>query len=187
MSRWCYLAARKLSNDITLEEMQELEQILSKDPQLASQLEMHERYFNANSEEVRIEDDQVLSAWNKVSQAINNQAYIKPSEIYVKKYSSKRKLAIGLFLVVPVFLIAGFFFIDNARYTKISAKIESSDTKYDVTLPDGSKVTLNKKSHIYLSDGFGKTNRNVILEGEAFFMLLTMLKYLSWFRPTLCM
>jgi len=37
------------------------------------------------------------------------------------------------------------------------------------TLPDGTRVTLNKQASITYSEKFGKKSRNVILQGEAFF------------------
>lgn len=41
--------------------------------------------------------------------------------------------------------------------------------KLNVNLSDGSLVTLNNKSRLTLNDEFGNSNRNVSLEGEAFF------------------
>lgn len=38
-----------------------------------------------------------------------------------------------------------------------------------VGLPDGTTVTLNKGSSIFYNNNFGEANRDVILEGEAFF------------------
>jgi ferric-dicitrate binding protein FerR (iron transport regulator) len=41
--------------------------------------------------------------------------------------------------------------------------------KLNVSLSDGSTVTLNYKSTLKLSDNFGEENRKVVLQGEAFF------------------
>jgi ferric-dicitrate binding protein FerR (iron transport regulator) len=37
------------------------------------------------------------------------------------------------------------------------------------TLPDGSRVTLNAGSRISYNKGFGYSNRNLVLDGEAYF------------------
>lgn len=39
----------------------------------------------------------------------------------------------------------------------------------DVLLPDGSRIRLNSASHVSYSTEYGKTNRDISLEGEAFF------------------
>ena len=76
-------------------------------------------------------------------------------------------------LILVCISITGYFFLRSEKksttgFTAI-APIKTSDTAHTVILPDGSKVTLNKKSHIFLSKGFGVDIRNVALEGEAFF------------------
>lgn len=38
-----------------------------------------------------------------------------------------------------------------------------------ITLPDGSQISLNAGSSLKMDEGFGKTNRSLVLEGEAFF------------------
>jgi len=48
-------------------------------------------------------------------------------------------------------------------------EIASASEIVDVDLPDGSIVSLNKNAKIFRNSDFGKTNRDVILEGEAFF------------------
>jgi len=39
----------------------------------------------------------------------------------------------------------------------------------EIVLPEGTKISLNRHSKIVSNSGFGKTNRDIILEGEAFF------------------
>lgn len=39
----------------------------------------------------------------------------------------------------------------------------------EVLLPDGSRIRLNSASRISYSSGYGKTDRNIFLDGEAFF------------------
>ena len=47
--------------------------------------------------------------------------------------------------------------------------IAPADAKLAVVLPDGTSVTLNKGSRLELNPSFGKTERKVSLDGEAFF------------------
>ena len=43
--------------------------------------------------------------------------------------------------------------------------------KKTVTLPDGTKVFMNALSTLTYGDGFGITNRNISMTGEAYFVL----------------
>jgi ferric-dicitrate binding protein FerR (iron transport regulator) len=54
----------------------------------------------------------------------------------------------------------------KSRLTVIEAP---AGTRTAVTLPDSSKVWLNAHSQISFDAGFGATNRNITLQGEAFF------------------
>jgi transmembrane sensor len=60
---------------------------------------------------------------------------------------------------------------DESRLTTIEAP---AGTRTVVTLPDSSKVWLNAHSKIAFRADFGSDNRNVALEGEAFFDVVHM-------------
>lgn len=72
--------------------------------------------------------------------------------------------------IVLVIAISSFFNITRtngkgkAYYTYLT-----NNNKSEFTLRDGTKVTLNKNSTLTYTDAFGKNNRSVKLEGEAFF------------------
>ena len=48
----------------------------------------------------------------------------------------------------------------------------NANTNQTLTLPDGSKVVLEKNSSIIVSEDFGKVNRTVLLKGKAFFKVV---------------
>jgi ferric-dicitrate binding protein FerR (iron transport regulator) len=56
--------------------------------------------------------------------------------------------------------------VDDNTYSEIKAPLGG---KSEVTLPDGSHVWLNAGSKIRYQNQFNKGNRNIVLEGEAYF------------------
>ncbi len=74
-----------------------------------------------------------------------------------------RLAAALLILVVSGFIIN--YFISANRNTII----ETTGEIKEVTLPDGSQVTLNRNTTISYTKDFNKTSRKIVLDGEAFF------------------
>jgi len=72
-----------------------------------------------------------------------------------------------------IVVIAGaFLFSKNYTATLPQyAKIYSTgfDERKEITLPDGSIVTLNAFSRLKVAEGFNSTNRELFLDGEAYF------------------
>jgi ferric-dicitrate binding protein FerR (iron transport regulator) len=77
------------------------------------------------------------------------------------------------FLVLATLGISGTLFFSRDRgKTASSAMVETSvpkGSKSLITLPDGSTVWLNSDTKFRYSVDFGKSDRNVFLEGEAYF------------------
>ena len=72
--------------------------------------------------------------------------------------------------IVLIITISSFFSITSTNgKSKEYYTYLTNNNKSEFTLRDGTKVTLNKNSTLTYSDAFGKNNRSVKLEGEAFF------------------
>jgi len=74
------------------------------------------------------------------------------------------RVAAALLLVVVSGFIINYFISSNKTMV-----IETADATQEITLPDGSQVTLNKNSQLAYTNDFGKETRSVSLKGEAFF------------------
>jgi transmembrane sensor len=55
------------------------------------------------------------------------------------------------------------------RYDSYGKELQAGSAIQSSILPDGTKIWLNKKSRLQISDRFGEEQRSVILEGEAYF------------------
>lgn len=67
-----------------------------------------------------------------------------------------------------IFSTAFFLHQTNSHVSEYYTLL-TDDHKSDFTLDDGTVITLNKNSRLTYSDAFGKCNRSVKLEGEAYF------------------
>lgn len=72
--------------------------------------------------------------------------------------------------VALLFIFSTAFFLQQTNsHVSEYYTLLTDDHKSDFTLDDGTVITLNKNSRLTYSDAFGKSNRSVQLEGEAYF------------------
>jgi transmembrane sensor len=113
----------------------------------------------------------VDKAWNSVYSRIN-----KDSIETTESNTGKSRLRITLMRIAAIALIILSLGITTTYLINsgtLSKKI-TVNTGYDqknlpVSLPDGSKIFLNRNSELSYSSDFGRRGRNVKLTGEAFF------------------
>ena len=120
------------------------------------------------------EDSLLIAAENKI---INENAAWKRlqnriQENDVKVLTPKKSSAYWLRIAASVLLITtlgwlGYSYFENKSNTLI--QIYASNTTLNDTLPDGTTVTLNKKSSLSYTSKFKGSTRPVTLKGEAFF------------------
>jgi len=113
----------------------------------------------------------VDKAWNNVHARLKESGLDTAKEsVRISFYRSKilRIAAIGL-LLLSLGFTAVYLNNSDAFSKKISLVTGSDQKNLEVSLPDGSKVILNRNSEFSYRENFGKHNRNVKLTGEAFF------------------
>ena len=111
-------------------------------------------------EKVNIDED-----WNKVR---SRMSFLPRSrKIPLRKYGMR---------IAAIFILAiglAYFLSQVLNKTKLYSpeyyEIASAEEIQEIELPDGSLVSLNKNGKLFRNSDFGKTNRDIILEGEAFF------------------
>jgi len=169
-SRLWQLAARKLTQDIDLEELRELEQLLKEHPGLAFKLELHNRYFMLRENE-EDKDELTEAGWQiqrkKLHQNFGNTSFTPKASAFKRAF----KAIAGIGVLAGLLMVVYFWMIPHPDVKNISQKAVPPKAKdnREVVLADGSKVILNKNSQIFLSEGFGKSNRVITLSGEAYF------------------
>ncbi len=134
--------------------------------------------INNNSKLTFLKDEKEIQSeegrmWNKINDALFNKSKIRNF--------NKRNLWVQLTLAACLLLVISFsiylYFPEFFRRNVISDNRgmetqNNSNTNQTLTLPDGSKVVLEKNSSIIVSEDFGKVNRTVLLKGKAFFKVV---------------
>jgi transmembrane sensor len=103
--------------------------------------------------------------WQKVRSRLHFSAPNK--RISFRNYALRIAAVLILALFVTL-LFTRIFNNSSSQKTYYYESIASNDIK-TVELPDGTTINLNKNSKIIHNSDYGKNNRDVILEGEAFF------------------
>ena len=79
------------------------------------------------------------------------------------------RVAVIIILLEGVAFFSYKYFGSPTKVTEYTEKTTLEGQKYTLYLKDGSKAILNSGSSLKYSNDFGKTGRDLVLEGEAFF------------------
>lgn len=179
-SRFWFLLARKLAEEATLDEIRELEQILLQNPELAGRVEVYTKYFDSPMTTAPSADPELEQRWKRQLSQLNDlksETTMAAAEQSLTLRSKRqvgiqrRVFVLGTFVLIAL-LVAGVFVARQSPgilSTGTPGAIASENERIETLLPDGSKVWLNKNSHLTFNKDFGKNNRDVYLTGEAFF------------------
>lgn len=140
--------------------------------------------FYAESETNRTLRDEIQLSWmmsQEVDENINldidveddlkkvktNLNHLPSKEIERKIISMWRRVASIAAILIP--LIVGGVFLFQKLNTDSAVILQADNGVKVIDLKDGSKVWLNENSQLELAADFNQSERNVILQGEAFF------------------
>lgn len=114
-------------------------------------------------------DIDVDKAWEKVSSKISlsEKASVDSSVISLRR--TFLKIAAAVLILISVGTAAFYLYNSGTLSKRIAFSTGNSEKNLLVELSDGSRIYLNRNSELSYSKNFGRTNRNVKLNGEAFF------------------
>ncbi len=151
------LMYKKLKSDITPEELDLIDRYILEDERHAQVFEEIRQSWNGqefpHAIDSKLEFEQLKSRITATSVEKNKVRFL-----------NWRSLSIAASLI----LVMGFFIWQQNKdidYKEFAAL----DTVKEVTLKDGSLVSINQGSKIKIPSNFGEANREVLLEGEAYF------------------
>ena len=175
--RFSYLLQQYTSGGISNDEQDELFEMLSSshfESTLADtiQKELQEGSFDKNADLPPHIAQEII---RNIFKAEKNTAHILPIK---KSYKAWKWMAVAASVILIV--LSGYFFFYSAKKSSkdVFASLIPHNTisKYNATpepeiisLPDGSKITLQPKSTLHYPVAFNGGSREVYLEGEAFF------------------
>ncbi len=142
--------------------------------------ESHHVYFDEFNESFQakkalgeLNAEKINYAWRNVASQIEDAEDIKSSHTIVdKRYYNLLRVAASLLLVAVGAFSLWIYYAPTLQTGSAFDKVivhnlQSRNTP--VALPDGSLVWLNTNSTLEYNSDFGKTSREVLLKGEAFF------------------
>ena len=181
------LFSRKLSNEATEVELQELQVLLREQPNEAYSLEIMEDLWKAPIQENKQYSEykfkqliQRMQGMGIETSGFNQEEKHLITVNQDNTYKVKRGFLIIKQIAISIclfgILIAGYFLFENNNSKKDHLPVEKSSeiatkngSKTTITLPDGTKVWVNAGSKLTYENSYGNNLREVTLSGEAFF------------------
>jgi transmembrane sensor len=165
------LLAKSLSGTITDTENAMLQNALSESDNYKSIYNELSGYLNQNIN-YKLKDNAALQLiWNKIEARANKQEAgvfnydepIKP-EFFKFKYL---KIVAVLCICISIGFLSYYYFNLSQSSTYLNVKV--GNEKLYKELADGTKIWINRNSELKFNNHFGKTKREIFLEGEAYF------------------
>ncbi|MBS1916710.1 MAG: DUF4974 domain-containing protein [Bacteroidetes bacterium] len=184
------LLSRRIDGEATMDELHELEQLLIASTDESYRIDIVTNYLEKlkNSKEGSEEE---ITAWHKHTAVMQS---LFPSEFdytdNIQKHAVTKNIHKHLWLKKIIFILAPIIFLScslflmlknkrsiaissNSQKTQDSSLVQqaniSAPKKTRILLADGTIVWLNGNSHIKYNNDFGKSKRDIVLTGEAFF------------------
>ncbi|HBE43810.1 MAG TPA: hypothetical protein DDW27_21970 [Bacteroidales bacterium] len=115
----------------------------------------------------------VDKAWNKVLARINQSGEIKTGVRISFFRNNFIKIAAAALIILGLGLAGLYLTNKGILNKKFTVATDINQKNLEVTLPDGSKVILNRETLLSYRSDYGKSGRKVFLSGEAFFEVVT--------------
>lgn len=171
------LLAAKTSGSISPQELDELAGLLKEHPEYHYIQEINDALQVNTTLHNKVHDAQLLqNSWDKLTaqmqqgsgSAAEAQAGARVVRLRQRNWWKLAAVVAGVMLVSAVVLFTRSF---NRKKEAISPYeiTASNGARTKTVLPDGTVVLLNAGSKLKIAAGFNRLNRNVELDGEAFF------------------
>jgi len=162
------LIARKLSDQLSADDMQRFEEVFANDSQFRNEFEFSQRIWEESPKSFIFNNIDTEGDWNLLLRKLH------PADGYRINRFNRIRIALGISASLAVLLVGGWLAISlmtgKEKFQPQSLTVTGSgSTINEVILPDGSVVTLNVGATLTYGPGFGKTAREVVLQGDAFF------------------
>jgi ferric-dicitrate binding protein FerR (iron transport regulator) len=166
--RFFEIVIKDLAGDISPQEDQELQHIMSEDTVSARQYELFRMYWAQNHHDY-IDGRQLFENVQSRINELEKEAGISEMKPLMQPVRNIRRLGwiTGVAATVALLITAGGYFYSH-RNTLV-AKSTVRGEKSTFIMEDGTRVTLNADSKLEYAANFPEKSREVYLTGEAFF------------------
>lgn len=160
------LLVRFLSEECTEQERQAVDRWLEAAPENRTYFKELSTLWNTSESPGSFQKEWLKEDWRKVHSRIDEIRIKTPNKV-----AKQRSLVYTLVRLAAVIVLGiGIYFFARqlSSETPVQEMIASAGIK-TLTLPDGSKVSLNTNAKLTYPETFDTENREVTLQGEAFF------------------
>lgn len=154
------LLGKFLAGEATPEEAMQVNDWIEASEENKTRYQQFEKIWFAETQEERRADKEEV--WRKLQPLLKNKTVAK--QIFFTPF----RLAASLALLVGAGIVIYFWNLNPPDTLTWEAR-EAHQDVVAMTLPDGSSVTMNRKSHIQWPKGMEGPQRNIVLKGEAYF------------------
>lgn len=162
------LLVKKRTGQISLPERNELLQLLGENPEFENLSEFVDDFFDVPfSFEPKLAEGKVENALSSLKGKLKKEE----TPVVLRQFRLRYLKFMGVAASILLVLSAVWFFIYQNKENTVENNIVATQkgSKSSITLPDGSKVWINSDTRLTYPKSFGETNREVNLEGEAYF------------------
>jgi len=166
--RFFEIVIKDLAGDITPQEGQELQHIMSEDTVSARQYELFRMYWTQNHHDY-IDGRQLFENVQSRINELEKEAGISEMKPLMQPVRNIRRLGwiTGVAATVALLITGGGYFYSHRN--TLMAKSTVKGEKSTFIMEDGTRVTLNADSKLEYAANFPEKSREVYLTGEAFF------------------
>jgi ferric-dicitrate binding protein FerR (iron transport regulator) len=186
--RFWNLLSKKLANEATEGELQELQSILLNNPEFHHQADLMDEMWQQESKtnnytseaaymrHVMKHKDEFFAKESHLEAVIEaNEEFETEKPSFFRSIFSKRLTIISFIALIilsssAIYFLSGKKNVTAAAKQEISSVVTKNGNRTKIVLPDGSQVWLNAGSNLdYNNSTFNKELREVSLNGEAYF------------------
>ena len=163
------LLARKMANEATTHELEELDELLARYPdsiyydEILAQLWVNSRNSTENNPDID-------SAYLRHQLKFKNELLLSEKKQATPNWYPS-KIQLGIFCAVSILFFLVFFFVKKEEQSILNIQIiAGKGLRKKTTLPDGTVVWLNSDSKLSYNSNIGQNSTRIVyLTGEAFF------------------
>ncbi len=161
-----------LENSISKSDLNKLDEWLESDPMNRVEFDNFQNIWIATETADNVTDNVIADEWESLKEIIENEPKQEVNSLKPKQSIWNQLARIAAVFIAGALVSWGameYIEMQNLKDLKITEISAPYGAKSLINLPDGSKVWLNAGSRINYLGNFGEKNREVELEGEAFF------------------
>jgi len=174
------LIGKYLANQASREEESMVNDWLAESSDHAQQFDLHKKAWQETN--IRFKSPESEFVFKQVLNGIDDQQITNSDGNSITSFSKmKRSLGYWIRIAAVVFLVLSVWYVFKNYPPVINNEVQVINTiqkqniagqKSKIFLPDGSEVWLNAESSISYPEQFSSNQREVYLEGEAFFKII---------------